>query len=205
MSAPATTTRMTPDEFFAWEAEQLDKHEYYYGEVFPFGGGIEAMAGGSTAHALITSNAAIEIGSQLRGGPCRAYSPDLAVQIDAAGHFAYPDLTVVCGEPVTREGSHVVENPTLVLEVLSPSTEAWDRGGKFEAYLSVPSIQTVVLVASTSRRVEVFSRDGAEWRLAQPDAEGQVALPALGIGLSLDGLYDGVDVPDRPPHPRSLS
>ncbi|MEL6614383.1 MAG: Uma2 family endonuclease [Bacteroidota bacterium] len=202
MAAPALKTRMTPDEFFAWEAEQLDKHEYYYGEVFAVHG-IHAVAGGSTDHALIAANATRDIGGQLRGGPCRTFSSDLAVEIDAAGHFVYPDLTIVCGELRTRDDRPLAQNPTLVLEVLSPSTEQWDRGGKFEAYRRLPSVQTVVLVASEVRHVEVYTRDGDGWHLAEADARGLVSLGAVPAELSIESLYDGVEVGDRPTHPGS--
>ena len=205
MASAARKPRMTPEEFFAWEAEQLHKHEYYYGEVFPTGAAAEItpenMAGGSISHALISTNAAVGIGSQLRGGTRRMFSSDLAVELDNAGHYVYPDLTVVCGTVETGRSPHVATNPTLVLEVLSPSTEKWDRGGKFEAYRRLPSLQTVVFVASTWRRVEVFTREGNSWRLAEPGDEGTVALGEIPAELSLATIYDGVDLPDRPPAP----
>jgi Uma2 family endonuclease len=197
---------MTPQEFDAWEDEQPVRHEYYYGEIFALDADPsepEAMAGGSVAHSLITSNASFALKSALRGGPCRVFSPDLRVARDAAGHYGYPDVTVVCGAVAILPGTQIVTNPTLVVEVLSPSTEVWDRGGKLDAYRRMPTVQTVVLVGSTGRSVEVFTRDGDGWRLATPGAEGRVALGAVAATLSLDDLYDGVDLPERPPHPWS--
>lgn len=198
--------QMTPEEFLAWEDEQPVRHEYYYGEVFALDGDPsdpQAMAGGSVAHSLITSNAARALGNALRGGPCRVFSPDLRVARDAAGHYGYPDVTVVCGAVELLPGTQTVANPTLVVEVLSPSTEGWDRGGKLDAYRRMPTVQTIVLVGSTGRSVEVFTRDGDGWRLATPDADGRVALGAVAATLTLDDLYDGVELPERMPHPWS--
>ncbi len=119
---------MTPEEFLAWEDAQPVRHEYYYGEVFALdadGPDVDphGMAGGSVSHSRVTSNASFALERQLRGGPCRVFSPDLRVARDAAGHYGYPDVTVVCGAVETRPGTQTVTNPTLVVDVLSPATE----------------------------------------------------------------------------------
>lgn len=199
---------MTPEEFLAWEDAQPVRHEYYYGEVFALDGddaGPEAMAGGSVAHSQITANVSAALHAQLRGTPCRVFSPDLRVARDAAGHYGYPDVTVVCGRVETLPGTQTVTNPTLVAEVLSPATETWDRGGKLDAYRRMPSVQTVVLVGSTARTVEVFTRDGDGWHLAGPGAGGAVSLGRVPATLRAADVYDGVDVPERPPHPWARS
>lgn len=190
----ATALRLSSEEFLAWEAEQPVKHEYHYGEVF-------AMAGGSPEHARIGANVAFSLERQIRGGPCKVFSSDLAVELDEAGHFAYPDVTVVCGDVRVRPDSHVVQNPTLVAEVLSPSTAAWDRTGKLRKYLAMPSVQEVLLVETAWQAAEVYRRDAEGWRFLYPDPEGVIALPSVGATLALGDLYDGADVPSEMPSP----
>jgi Uma2 family endonuclease len=194
MGSAATRRTLTPEDFLAWEADQLEKHEFYFGEVF-------GMAGGTPDHARIILNTAFVLESALRGSGCRAFSSDLAVELDAAGHFAYPDVTVICGEVQLRPDSHVVQNPTLIVEVLSPSTERWDQGGKLRSYRALPSVQAVLLVASAHRSAELYQRDRDSWRLVDPDAEGRLTIEAVGATLSMADLYDGVEVPDRPAWP----
>ncbi len=176
---------LAPDAFFAWEAEQTEKHEYHYGEVF-------SMAGGTPEHALIGMNAGAQLVAQLAGGPCRVFSSDLAVELDAAGRFCYPDVTVVCGPLVRSVHGPAAVNPALVVEVLSPATAAYDRGGKAEAYRRLPSVQAIVFVETERVHAEAFVREGQRWLVAEPDADGRLA---LGVAtLDVPALFDGLDL-----------
>ncbi len=192
-----SSSPLTPSEFFAWEAGQLDKHEFFYGEVF-------SMAGGTPEHSLLTTRAVIQIGNQLAGGPCEPFNSDLAVEVDAKGHYCYPDLTVVCGAVERSEHGPAVTNPTVVVEVLSPSTAAWDRGGKLERYRRIPSLQAVVFAETDRVHADAVVRDGDRWMIQDADADGQLALDAINVTLDVAALYEGVDLdatPNvRPPH-----
>ncbi len=161
------------------------------------------MAGGSEPHALIASNVVREVGNRLKGKPCRAYGSDLRVLSDATGDYAYPDVTVVCGPTEfgrAPDGQRTVTNPKLIVEVLSPSTEADDRGAKFDGYRAVPSFEQYVLVAQDRPYALTFLRqpDGT-WSMRPyigPDAV--VALPAIGVELPMADVYADVTFPASP-------
>lgn len=190
----AARTWISPEEYLALEERAETKSEYFDGEIF-------AMAGAEPEHNLIANNVVIEIGTQLRGGPCRSYSSDQRVKIPATGLYTYPDVTVVCGEAVF-EGTRprTLLNPTLIVEVLSDSTETYDRGDKFAHYQTLPSLREYVLVASDRPRIERFLRqESGEWSYDEcSDPAGTVALPSVAAGLTLAGVYDRVDFPERP-------
>lgn len=194
MPSAASRLALTADTFFAWEAEQDVRHEFYYGEIF-------AMAGGQPVHALLAARVIRQLGNRLDGTPCEPYSSDLAVELDAAGHYGYPDVTVVCGEIAVSRHGPAVTNPTLVVEVLSPGTAAWDLGGKADAYRRLPSLQEVVFVATDRPHAHALRRDGDHWRLVDPEG-GRLPLGSLDGALDLDALYDGVSL-DAPPRPAS--
>lgn len=184
----AVRSDLTAADFFAWEAEQLDKHEFVHGEVF-------SMAGGTPEHALIGANVLGSLYGQLAGGPCRVFSSDLAVELEPGGHYAYPDLTIVCGPLERVAHGPAVANPTVVVEVLSRSTASYDRGGKAEAYRRVASLQAVVFVESERRHLEAMVREGDRWLIAEADATGGLALEAIGAVLQTDAVYAGLDLP----------
>lgn len=197
MSA-AVKPQFSAAEFFAWEAEQLEKHEFYYGEVF-------SVAGGTPEHALLGANALVELGSQLLGGPCRAFSSDLAVELDPDGRFCYPDATIVCGTVERSEHGPAAVNPTVVIEVLSKSPAAYDRGDKADSYRRLPSVQAIVFIESTRVAMSALVRDGDRWMAQDTDADGRLALDclprptgAVGAALSIEAVYDGLDLPDVP-------
>ncbi|MDT0630201.1 Uma2 family endonuclease [Rubrivirga sp. S365] len=187
---------LSASEFFEWEAGQLDKHEFYHGEVF-------SMAGGTPEHARLAIRAAFQLERALAGGPCQTFSSDLAVELEPGGHYCYPDLTVVCGPVERSEHGPAATNPTVVVEVLSPSTARWDRGGKAEVYRRVPSLQAIVFVATDRQSVEGLARDGERWVLIEPDADRQFLLDALGVSLDVEALYDGMGLSADIPFPES--
>ncbi len=208
MSVPAANTaamtaaesdlprRATIAEYFAIDNAAAERSEYRAGTVV-------CMPGGTEPHALITMNVGIAIGFRLRGGPCRAYSPDLRIGVPRKTYCMYPDVPVVCGpaEFDPRDpGGRTVTNPRLVVEVLSPSTEAYDRGQKFEQYLLIDSLQDYVLVAQDRPRVEAYSRrpDGAWLFTYAHGLDAAVRLGSLDLDLPLAELYAGVTFPPPP-------
>ncbi|HYV06815.1 MAG TPA: Uma2 family endonuclease, partial [Blastocatellia bacterium] len=135
------TTRYTPEEYLAYERASDTKHEYLNGEIF-------AMGGASSRHVLIVTNLVVELGSQVKGGPCLVYSTDLRVKVSPTGLYTYPDVIAVCNNPeFSDEQKDTLLNPVLIIEVLSDSTKDYDRGGKFEQYRTIISFAEYLLVA----------------------------------------------------------
>lgn len=192
---------LSPEEYLASERAAETKSEYFAGEVF-------AMAGASRAHNLIVFNVASQMGPQLRGGPCEAYVGDMRVKVSATGLYTYPDVVVVCGNP-QLEDDHLdtLLNPTLIIEVLSPSTESYDRGQKFAHYRQLESLQEYVLIAQDRVHVERFARqpDGQWLLLAATDPMGVVPLTSIDGQLMLSEVYERVEFADRPPPLRDQS
>lgn len=185
MAAPAIT-RLTDDAYFELEVASPMKHQLWCGELF-------AMAGGSPAHNVISVNVASALRGALRGGPCKVMSADQRLGIGAAGTYLYADVVIACG-PLSLGKHDTLLNPTMLVEVLSDSTEAFDRGDKLDAYTRVSSLQQVVLVSSKRRHVELYSReaDGAFRRTALSGA-GTLALTSLAVGLPLAEIYEGAE------------
>ncbi len=161
MSSAAVKSRFTPEQYLALERKAAFKSEY-------FDGCIRAMAGASRAHNLIALNLGSEIRSQLRDRPCETYVSDMRVRTGPSGLYTYPDVVVVCGEPRFEDDElDTLLNPTVIVEVLSPSTEAADRGRKFASYRRLASLQEYVLVAQDRACVERYTRQGDEWLLTE--------------------------------------
>jgi Uma2 family endonuclease len=187
---------LTIAEYLAIEESASYKSEYIAGEMY-------AMAGGSPRHALLAANVIRELGNALKGGSCAVYSSDLRVAVLDAEFFSYPDATVVCGPlQFSDAGQMAVINPSAIVEVLSDSTEAYDRGAKFRLFSELPSLQTYILVSQRTALIEVFTRDtGIGWRLDPVSAPAEFAtFPALAIKLALAEIYAGVDFPALPPN-----
>ncbi len=176
---------MTQAGYVAAEATEEARHEFLRGEVF-------AMAGGSLEHAALASALARDVGSALRGKPCRVFSADARVRIEATDMTTYPDLSVVCGELLRAPNDErAMLNPVVLFEVLSDSTEAYDRGAKASHYRHIPSLQEYVLVSQSEKRVEVQRRNAAgHWEIHEFGPGEQAKLDSLSITLSLDNLYD---------------
>ncbi len=189
----------TPAEYLALERKAPTKSEYINGQIY-------AMSGASEAHNLITLNVAAEIRSQLRGRRCRVYASDMRVKVSETGMYTYPDVAAVCGEP-HFEDSHVdtLVNPTIVVEVLSPSTEAYDRGEKFAHYRRLDSLMEYVLVAQDTARVEHFVRQDDGWLFSEmSDLDGTLRLTSIDCVVALRDIYENVsfdDAPGRDPPP----
>ncbi len=210
MSAlPAEAPRkLTVEEYFEIEEKAEYKSEFLDGVMYPVGGAPYLMAGGQPENSLVTSNLNGALWMRLRGGACRSYNNDLRVWIESTGLYAYPDLTVVCGKPdhtAPIRGIKAVRNPAVLFEVLSPSTESYDRGGKFFHYQQIESLREYVLVSTDRARVETYTRqeDRHRWLYTVTDGrEGVAALGSIGVELPLAEIYDGVELPptaDLPP------
>jgi Uma2 family endonuclease len=159
-----------------------------------------AMAGGSVNHSLIAANLIATLRSLLKGSGCRVFTGDLRVHIPASGFYTYPDVTVVCGElQVLDETRDTVMNPVVLIEVLSPNTESYDRGQKFFFYRSIPSLREYVLVSQKTRRIEVFRRrnDDGVWELHEPDNSGLITFESIGCELALEDVYAEVEMDER--------
>lgn len=190
MSAlPRSAEHTTEAEYLASERASEFKHEFIDGIVY-------AMSGGSLNHNLITSSTIATLHRQLSGQGCRTLTSDMKVRLPATGSYAYPDVSVVCGTPqLNDDEGDVLLNPTLIVEVLSPSTEAHDRGRKFQLYRGLESLQEYVLIAQDSPRIERFVRqnDGT-WQFN--DAQGLDAaldLSSVAVTLTLAEVYEQVD------------
>jgi Uma2 family endonuclease len=182
---PTVTTR----EYLDTERRSEDRHEYLDGFVY-------LMAGESPAHSRICFDLALIVGMQLRGTPCEGFSPNMKVRTGEQGLFAYPDLTIVCGEPVFHdERGDVLVNPTVIFEVLSPSTAAYDRGEKSLRYRTqIETLRDFVLIAQDRPHVEHLSRqpDGS-WETHEVSGlDGVLNLDSIGCRVPLADLYSRI-------------
>jgi Uma2 family endonuclease len=180
--------RLSPEEYLALERQSEGKHEYLGGEIF-------AMAGASREHNLIALNIASALLAQLRGRPCEVYQSEMRIRIDATGLYTYPDIVVVCGERRFDDGElDTLLNPTVIVEVLSPSTEAYDRGKKFAHYPTIESLAEVVLVSQERMEVERYSRlPAGGWVLQEANRlEDRLPLTAIGCEIALATVYERV-------------
>ena len=184
MAEPAPS-RMTYEEYLAAEATSETKHEYLRGEVF-------AMAGGTPAHARLAMAVGHALMTALAGRPCAVFGSDLRVRIEDTDLSTYPDLIVVCGsfEPAKID-ANAATNPTLIVEILSDSTEAYDRGQKFAHYRQLPSLREYLLVSQREPRLESYFRNEAgEWVLTEARAGESLLLRSLeAVRLETDAIY----------------
>lgn len=155
-------------------------------------GQVWAMSGGTPEHARVTTNISTMLGAALRDKPCAVFSPDLRVRSKATGLGTYADVTVICGEvelDAEDPKRHTALNPRVIVEVLSPSTEEYDRGAKLEHYKTIPSLYEVLLVACDRRDVDILRReDDGSWTTHVP-REGSAHIAALGVDLALAEIY----------------
>jgi Uma2 family endonuclease len=191
MAIPQRIKRYTVQEYYALERVADYKSDFYAGEIF-------AMAGGTVRHSLICSNLVREVGNGLKGKPCRAYESNLRLKTKYTGLRTYPDVSVYCGALERDEedpASETVTNPSVLFEVLSPSTEGYDRGLKAENYRRIESLQAYVLVSQATAHLEIYERQANQtWLLREEHGiESVLAIRAIGVDLPLAEVYDGVD------------
>ncbi len=182
-------TRLTAEQYLEIERQAEFKSEFYDGEMF-------AMAGAREVHNRLVWNLIGQLGPQLRSDGRRGYPSDMRVRT-AIGLFTYPDVAVVCGEPqFLDERRDTLLNPTLIIEVFSPSTEAYDRGRKFEHYRSIDALSEYVLVASDRMHIDLYTRrPGGQWLLTSASGpEETIELKSAGCRLAVADLYENVDI-----------
>ena len=188
MSALPIEQIWSADEYLAWESKQPTKFELidHY---------IVAMSGASEAHNIIAAAITALLYFRLRKKPCKVYAADMRVQAERESSYTYPDVVVVCGEPRFRDDTkpETLQNPMLIFEVLSPSTEAIDRNMKFNSYLQLPSLEGYFLVSQDKPRVESYTRQADGW-LYQDHAglESKLRIDAIDVSLSLADVYHKV-------------
>ena len=191
MNLPQSNIPFSPEDYLAWEHEQPNRNEYVRGEVF-------AMTDVSTAHSIATGNLFAFLHAVVRSGPCQVHMSDMKVGVDAADCFFYPDILVTCdARDRAADANYVKRHPKLVVEVLSKSTEAYDRGDKFAAYRMLESLEEYVLVSPERITVDVFRRDASgHWVLYPFTAGDTLELASLGFECALAMLFEGVPPPE---------
>ena len=197
MSSPEEQGQYSVLEYLTLEEKADYKSEYYNGEIF-------AMSGKTRDHCVIGVNIAGELGGALMGKDCSVFGSDLKVRIEAADSNVYPDGMVICGpEEYYADRKDLVTNPIVIIEVLSDSTAAWDRGGKFRKYETLPSLREYILVEQNAPQVDVFRRQGmGSWTLERYDGlEEMVELRSLEVSIAARGIYHRVEFPENPVSP----
>jgi Uma2 family endonuclease len=193
--SPHLKTCLTPAEYLALERAAERRSEYRDGEMV-------LMPGASRYHNLIVTNVVSELHRQLKGRPCEVYPQEMRLWVPAANLYTYPDIVVVLGEPaLVDDHFDMITNPAVLIEILSPSTEGYDRGRKFDHYRTIPSLGDYLLVAQDEPLVEQFVRDSSQrwWRRATAAGlDGTVDLPSIGCRLALAEVYDRVRFPPTP-------
>ena len=187
MSSPVRHHQYLYSDYLTLEQHSPVRHEFFAGEIY-------AMAGGTPAHAALAAAILRLIGNQLPSG-CRTYTSDLRVRIQASDVTTYPDGAVVCGKVVPASDDAIaVTNPVLLVEVTSPSTEAYDRGAKLEHYRSLPSLQTVLILSHREVRVDLFTRNpSGGWTAVAFVAGTSFQIDSFGIVISVDDLYVNIE------------
>jgi Uma2 family endonuclease len=182
-------TLLSPEEYLTIERKSEIKHEYFAGEIF-------AMVGASRRHNRITANIIRVLGNQLLDRPCNVYPSDMRVKVSATGKYTYPDVVVACDEEKFDDAENdTLLNPAVIIEVLSESTEAYDRGKKFEQYQNIDSLTDYLLVAQEPFRIEQYVRQSnREWRYSEyHSAEDIVTVSVIGCNLVLKDVYAKVE------------
>jgi Uma2 family endonuclease len=185
IAAKENLPRLTPEEYFAWEEQQQVRHEYIDGEVY-------AMTGGTIIHSQIASNFNRLLGNHLRGSGCKVLNSDARVNIVASTHYVYPDVSVTCDER-DKTTTQYITYPCLIVEVLSASTEAYDRGNKFKLYRRNPSLQEYILVDAETIAIELFRKvDGDNWRIIDYEPGDRVELISIKLTFPIEQVYEDI-------------
>ena len=188
MSVPAEKLKMSVEEFLAWEETQPEKYELVNGEVYPHE--IYNMVGARRIHVIVNLNVAAALKAHLRGGPCQAFINDMKLAV--AENAFYPDILVTC-DPQDLTADLVMRSPKVIIEVLSPSTANFDRGDKFLAYRSLPSLEEYALIDPESRQIEVYRQAGeGNWLLVTSDSPRGLILNSLDFRAPPEVVFEGV-------------
>lgn len=185
VAARENQPHFTPEAYFEWEAQQLERHELIDGHVY-------AMSGGTQNHGEIAINILTLIRPNVRGGQCRVLNSDVKINILNTFNYIYPDLSVTC-DPRDREHPLYITYPCLIVEVLSPSTESYDRWKKFEKYRRNPNLIDYVLVSSEEVAVEIYHKNSAgDWVILSYRSGDQVELQSIGLTVAIEEFYEGI-------------
>lgn len=179
--------KYTIEEYLQMEETSAEKHEYYQGEIF-------AMSGAKVQHNMISLNIAIALGNKLKGKTCKPFNSDQRIYVEKNSLFTYPDISIVCGDPETRNNDELnLVNPTVIIEVLSSSTKNYDRGEKFKLYRDIPTLKEYTLVDSESISVEAFYiNDTGHWELTEyKNIEDTLFIKAIQSSFELSEIYEG--------------
>jgi len=176
---------LTVDEYLEWEKQQEEKHEFFRGEIF-------AMSGASARHNVIFKNLFVELAVALKGKPCQPYGSDMRVHIPQNTLYTYPDISIFCKDILDENADGAIE-PTVLIEILSPSTRNYDRGGKFKLYRDIPTLKEFIIVDSEAVAIESFRlNERGHWELEEYKlASDNLDFPCLAISVPLSEIYAG--------------
>lgn len=192
MGAALALAKITPEEYLQVERQSETKHEYFGGEIF-------AMAGASRKHCKLSANLMRIIGNTLHQTKCNVYANDFRVKVKETGLYTYPDVIITCGKEILEDQvKDTLLNPLIIIEILSPSTESYDRGKKFSHYRQIESLQNYVLVSQDEPHIELFERQiNHQWILSEKvGLENSIEIPAINYLLPLVEVYDKIDFND---------
>lgn len=192
IAASFNASHLTPDEYFAWEATQLEKHEYINGEVY-------AMTGGSVNHSRIAIRCTTMFDTHLDASSCITGNSDLRVNIVGTNNYTYPDASVTCDDR-DKTTSQYITYPCLIVEVLSASTEAYDRGGKFRMYRQNPALIDYLLISSTSIEIDLYHKnDAGDWLIINYKAGDTIELKSINLNFPIEQVYRGLTLTPETP------
>jgi Uma2 family endonuclease len=178
--------RFTPEEYFAWEEQQLERHEYIDGEFY-------AMSGGTINHGAIALNFGALLKDHMRGRGCKTLNSDCRVSIMGSTKYVYPDLSITCDDR-DRTTAQYITYPCLIVEVLSPGTEAYERGNKFKMYRRNLSLQEYILVSADEIEIELFRRsDGDNWQIINYQAGDIIELKSINLSIPIEQIYEDIE------------
>jgi Uma2 family endonuclease len=181
------TPRFTPEEYFAWEEQQLEKHEFIGGEVY-------AMSGGTVNHSQIGVKLVSLLDNHLSGSGCKTLNSDCRVNIVNSTDYTCPDVSVTC-EDRDKTTTKYITYPCLIVEVLSDSTEAYDRGGKFRMYRQNPVLQDYVMVSSEKMEIDLYRKtESGSWEIINYQAGDKIELKSVNLTFPIDRIYEGIDL-----------
>jgi Uma2 family endonuclease len=184
-AARDNTQRFTPEEYFAWEEQQLERHELIKGQVY-------AMTGGTVNHSQIAVKFISLLDNHLSGSGCKTLNSDCRVNIIESDNYTYPDLSVTCDERDKTTAKYITY-PCLIIEVLSFSTEAYDRGGKFRMYRQNPILQDYVLVSSEKIEIDLYRKTkSGSWEIINYQAGDKIELKSVNLTFPIERIYEGI-------------
>ena len=187
MIAAKDNAHLTPEEYFTWEEQQLEKHELIDGQVY-------AMSGGSKNHSLLAAKFITLFTSHLEGSGCDTATSDLRVNIVGTNNYTYPDVSVTCDDR-DKTTTQYITYPCLIVEVLSKTTEAYDRGGKFRMYQNNPVLKDYLLVSSTAMEIDLYHKnDAGQWMIINYGEGDTIELKSINLSFPIEQVYRGLNL-----------